>query len=228
MEAYRYRFLDVGGGPGWSPASGHENELRRTMHNLRSAKLARENPKGRYIVFDRYIPRLEAKALSRELQNLYFIEGSIALDQYLPFPEASMDRVEMNFMWTPLASIQFPREEDFQESLIGIPGDNRYLHALREACRVLKPGGTLSITEKKGRLDLIRRILSHDSYLDLDGMWMDELGLDRDSETHKITKIFEITRTQYAQRAMEQQREATTQKEFDSLTVCCLELKKKK
>ncbi len=208
----KYQVLDIGGGPDWTPEYGHGAWLLRSMKDLRAAQLARENPNTTYIVLDQHIPEPEAEALMRELPNLHFVEHKMAKLASLPFPDASVKRVEMNHMWTPLTAMP---TESIENEIKGIPGAADYLQVLKESCRVLKTGGTLSITEKEDRLQKIRRILSRNSYLDLDGIFMQELGLDMGSEIPNLTQVTSPDRSQFTKYALEQ-----------GVKVYCLELKK--
>lgn len=211
-KASKYQVLDIGGGPDWLPNHGHGDWLLESMRNLRAARLARENPNTTYIVLDQYIPGPETEVLLRELPNLHFVEHKIANLTHLPFPNNSVERVEMNHMWTPLTAIP---TEPGENEIKGIPGAADYLQVLRESCRVLKTGGILSITEKEDRLNKVRIILSKNSDLDLDGIFMQELGLDMAFETHNLTQVTYSDRSQYTKYALEQ-----------GVKVYCLELKK--
>lgn len=210
----RHRILDIGGGPDWQPWLDHPDWLPEAMANLRVAQLAREDSDGIYIVLDKDIPRPEAETLLSELPNLYFVESELTQASQLSFAGASVDRIEMNHMWTPLTDM--PRLVERQE-IKGLPGAIDYLHALEESCRILKPGGILSITEKEDRLDRVRSLLSRDSYLELDGFFMHQLGLDTDTGAISLTEVTDSNRSQYTGRAIESQKKK----------VYCLELVKK-
>lgn len=208
------RVLDIGGGPDWLPMYGHGDRLLDVMRNLHAAQLAQENPDIVYIVLDACIPRSEAKILSKELPNLYFVENRIVQPASLPFAAVSVERVEINHMWTPLTAVP---TTTIEQEIKGIPGATDYLHVLKESCRILKSGGILSITEKEDRLKKARFILSRNSDLNLDGLFMQELGLDMDPGTQSLIKITNDSRSQFTNLAFKQGR-----------TVYCLELIKKR
>jgi hypothetical protein len=196
--------VDVGGGP---------DRHLESMNTLRAVQLAQKNVQNRYIVLDGHIPHREASSLHGLFPNLHFVESKISTSGHIPFAGASVDGVEMNHMWTPLTAIPGVA---VQEDIKGISGATDYVHVLRESCRILKSNGILSITEKEDRLQNIRSILSHDSYLDLDGMFMSDLGLDTDPKTQTITKITDANRSRYTQFAFK-----------DGVAVYSLELRKR-
>src|SRR3989344_834652 len=211
--ASKYQVLDIGGGPDWNPNLGHGDWLINVMRNLRTTELARKNPKILYIVLDINIPRPETQILLKELPNLRFIEYKITESIALPFSDMSVERVEMNHMWTPLTAR--PSYEMGSE-IKGILGARDYLHVLKESCRVLKLGGILSITEKEDGLKNIRYILSKNRDLDLDGMFMQELGLSMNPETQTLTEVTDPNRSQFTYLTLKQ-----------GVKVYCLELTKK-
>ncbi len=210
----KHYFVDVGGGLDWLPGHGHGDWLLKEMKKLRTAQLAQENPHINYIVLDMGIPYEEAHTIHEELPNLHFVVHKIAHPTSFPFADASVERVEINHMWTPLTATP---SKPFNEDIKGILGATDYLYVLKESCRILKPDGILSITEKKDRLEKIRYILSKSYYdLDLDGMWMGELGLDTDPEKQVLTQVTNPNRSQYTNLAFIQKED-----------VYCLELRKK-
>jgi hypothetical protein len=203
MEILKNQYvLDVGGGPDWLPTHGHGQWVLDSMRNLRTAQLAWENPHTTYIVIDQHIPKPEASSIHELLPNLHFVEARIAQPTCLPFTDASVDRVEINHMWTPLtATPSVPSNLEPK----GISGGTDYFYTLREACRVLKSKGVLSLTEKQDRLKKIRYLLSRDSYLNLDGVLLFNLGLDLHEETQVLTKITNPNRSEYTHRAFTQE-----------------------
>lgn len=201
METTRsYRILDIGGGPEWNKTFGHGKEWLEDMRKLRAARLAREHPDNIYIVLDLHIPRAEAAFVQHELPNLHFMECNVLKSTHLPFVDGSIERVEMNHMWTPLTAIPTKKQNlDYK----GILGASDYIQVLREVCRVITPGGILSITEKEDRLWNVRYLLSDTSDLDLDGMFMQELGLDGNIKTHHLIKVTDPDRSEYTKLALE-------------------------
>lgn len=191
--------LDIGGGPEWDPSHSHSEWLVQLMDRLRAVQLARQDPKGIYVVLDIRIPKKEAAALIKEIPNLHFVEYKIAQNGHLPFADESIQCVEINHMWTPLTTTPAKEAEN---DLKGIPGALAYLSILEEASRVLIPGGALSITEKDDRLKKVRKMLSNDGYLDLDGLFMDKLGLDTDPKTQSIQEVLDKERSNYTNHAL--------------------------
>ena len=228
MSAEAFRFLDIGGGPDIF----RDPEI---MSDLRSVRLARENPQGEYIIFDFQIVPEQASALSSQIPNLHFIIGKIELARGLPLGDKSIDRVEMNFMWTPLTNSVLDKSEDESKKMhnsivYGRPFIDLYEEALREAVRVLKPGKTLAITEKHERMQRIRRLLSRDSWLDMDGFLISNLGLKYDWPNYKLVEMNDPNMTIYAQNAVNQREYAKKSgdtREAEELLIYTLELYKK-
>lgn len=210
----KHYMVDVGGGPDWWSLQGHGDWLLKEMKKLRTAQLAAENPHINYIVLDMGIPYLEAQTIHKELPNLHFVTHRIAQPSCIPFSDTSVERVEINHMWTPLTAIP---SVVWNRDIKGISGATDYLYVLKQSCRILKSDGILSITEKKDRLQKIRYMLSKSFYdLDLDGMWMGELGLDYDPKKHVLTQITNPNRSMFTYLAFAQEED-----------VYCLELRKK-
>jgi hypothetical protein len=205
--------VGVGGGADWLPAHGHGERMLDSIRNVRAAKLAQHNPQFNYIILDVSIPRPEANKIHAALPNLHFVEHKIAHPVFFPFADASVDRVEINHMWTLLTAR--PTVAPY-EDIKGISGAADYMHVLREASRVLKQNGVLSITEKEDRLNKIRAILSRDKYLDLNGMFMSQLSFEKDPEKQELTRITEPHRSYYSQLAFAHED-----------VVYCLDLRKK-
>lgn len=183
----KYRFLDIGGGP--DMLGDFE-----TMSNLRAVQLAKQNPQKEYIIFDIEVPQQAAKQLSHELSNLHFVQGKLDLRLKIPFEDDSVDEVEMNFMYTPLVY--------GHNSRIIIKPELLYEHVFRDACRILKPGGTVTITEKEERLRHIEKILNNHGYMDMMLSPKETFGL-------TLTTKYEITSptfSGYAQSALEQKK----------------------
>ena len=209
------------------------------MSNLRAVQLSKQNPQGEYIVFDRNIPHETSKQLSHDIPNLHFIQGILSPNLNIPFQDNSMDRVEMNFLYTPLTDPDgkgMPSRTNMSQqlgwNLFGTAYTELYVHTLEEACRALKPGGILAITEKQQRLNWIKRLLSRDSWLDLDGSLMNKLGLDTGpSPCYTTEEIIDPTTTYYTERAIQQRemakKEGDTKKE-SNLKVFRMEVRKKK
>ncbi len=219
MEVNKYRFLDIGGGAELYPGSDFQTLVNNT-NNLRAVRLAGENSDKEYIIFDLYIPKITARQKARELPNLHFVVGQIAAGSHIPFADASMDRVEMNHMFTPL-NID-PR--DGPKPLFRAEYPVLYDIALREASRVLKPGGVLSLTEKKERIDRILELLTHEDHYDW--MMMERLRLGRGR--YSLVEVTDKNRTLFTSVAF---REKQLSKEHgygdpDELTIFSLELTK--
>jgi SAM-dependent methyltransferase len=228
METDRFHFLDIGGGPNEDSLWDRESpDIESIMSNLRVVQLARQNPNGEYTVLDAYFPlRLIAK-FSNQFPNVHFIQVELSPYSLIPLEGRSMDRVEMNFVFTPFTD-QLPMVGSQHYSFGFNP--QLYVHALEEACRVLKPGGTLAITEKRERLDKIKRLLSKDSWLDLDGYLMTTLGLDDTFGSWTESEVTNPTKTLFTEIAIEQQqtaRDEGDEKKVGKLRVFCLELRKK-
>src|SRR4030042_41599 len=106
MESDKYRFLDIGGGGDWGGGIFYTPTLIEEIDNLRGVRLAEENPGNEYVIFDANIsiPRVAHRVAQKaqEIPNLHIVIGRIAITQYLPFKDVSMDRVEMSHMYTPL------------------------------------------------------------------------------------------------------------------------------
>ncbi len=146
------RFIvDFGGGPDWQPGLGHGGPVMDSINNLRATKLAKENPTVNYVVLDMQIPRPEAQLFHKGYPNLHFIEHKMGQPVLFPFADNSVDRIEINHMWSALANE--PEE---------------YVHALRESSRILKPRGVLAITEQRDNIGIICDVLHEHSFLDLD------------------------------------------------------------
>lgn len=219
IENDRYRFLDIGGGGDWGVGFSVE-AIAEDINNLRCVRLAKENPDIEYFIFDQYIPTAIIAKNTQGISNLQFVKGHLGTNHNIPFSNASMDRVEMSHMYTPLTAK--PQSTYLLEQDVTL-----YLHPLAEACRVLKSGGTLVITEKQERLNRIRQLLSRDGRF-LDGFWMSELGLD--TGTNKLAKITDPNRTKYAKFSMKDQKsfeERGDRKHAADYTVFSLELRKK-
>lgn len=226
METDKYQFLDIGGGPNEEPWF-NTPDIDDVMSNLRAVQLARQNPNGEYTVLDAYFPPPSIETISSELPNVHFVTHILSPESSIPFGNGSMDRVEMNFVFTPLTD-QLPINKQ-QYYLIGF-NPELYIHALEEACRVLKSGGTLAITEKSERLNKIKGLLSRGRWFDLDGYLMAKLGLDTSFGGRMITEVTDPTRTLFTEIAIGQQRVAQEQddrKRATELKVFCLEIRKK-
>ena len=149
------------------------------------------------MVLDLNIPKPEAHTIHNEQQNVHFVEYNLSGAHPLPFSDVSMDSIEMNHIWTPLAlgsakTLTYYTPED----------TSVYYNVLIEACRVLVPGGILSITEKEDRFFQVHSmvnggILKH---------WLN---------THSITEVTDPGRTEFTRLAI-----------ADGIKVYTLELKK--
>lgn len=226
MESDKYRFLDIGGGADWGAWKNDDQSLKDTLLNLRAVRLAQGNPDNEYIVFDAYIPEAVIQNAS-EITNLHFVPGILDKHTPLPFGNASMDRVEMNHIYTPLT---MEAEKDLWDIPIVF---SLYLNALQEACLVLKPGGTLAITEKQVRLNQIERFLSDGRNTQVQaglytGRWMRWLGLDIFGQKTRVT---DPNRTFWTQKSIKDQKyyeELGDRETAEDYAVYTLEFKKKK
>jgi hypothetical protein len=100
-----------------------------------------------------------------------------------------------------------------------------FVATLAEASRILKPGGSVIIAEKRSRLDAIRRVLSKDAGLKCDGELMGRLHL----QMAAYKENTESTRSAYAEAAgasEERQREWGNDEAAESMTPMLLELEK--
>jgi tRNA G46 methylase TrmB len=185
----KYRFLDIGGGPDMY-------DDFETMSNLRAVQLAKQNPQKEYIVFDIEVPQQAAQQLSHDLSNLHFIQGKLDLSLKIPFEDNSIDEGEMNFMYTPLVYGHL-----FNNNKV-IETPKLYEHVFSEASRVLRPGGTLTITEKEERLRHIEKILTDQGNMDRQMSLRDRLGLTLINKSEITSPAF----SGYAQSALEQKK----------------------
>jgi len=210
QEINRYRFLDIGGGAEWENNEINQVSLEDDINSLRAVKLAKENPDKEYIVFDQFIPTNPITRKANETPNLHFVKGET---EYLPFDDASIDRVEMNHMYAPLSM----GEDKIRYS--EVPDDvTPYLNTLKEACRVLKPDGVLALTEKQERFHRIHRLLPSR---------MKRLGLNYKPQANKI--VTDPNRTIWTGIAMTQKKEFEEKGDVngaDNYTVFTLELRK--
>lgn len=206
METLKKHYVvDVGGGPDWLPTHGHGEWVLRSLRNIRAAKLAQENPHLNYIVIDHNIPHPEAKIIHNELPNLHFIRYKLEDATGIPLPNESVERVELNHMWTPLT---FKLNCSQHGAVSGTTDQTDYLRTLEESCRILKSNGVLSLTEKADRLEKIRYFLTWS--------FISPLGLDTNPETQVLARITDPNRSDYTQLAFLQEE-----------NVYCLELRKK-
>ena len=202
MPIEKYCFLDIGGGSEWRP----EVLSIKSIDNIsepRAAKFARNNPNSECFIFDIYFPPQIAKQLTLEIPNLYLIQAKLEASTYIPFIQNSMDRVEMNHMFTPLSA-----------------DIDLYRKALWEASRVLKLGGILSLTEKKERIDNILKILMIQSG-QYDTPLIEMLGMSPD---YTITEVTDKNRTLFTSLAFDQRELESTRSDYSVFT---LEMKKR-
>jgi len=197
--------VDLGGGIDWLLGQGHGEWVLHDMRNIRAAKLARENPHLNYLVIDHNIPFAEAKIVHDELPNLHFIRSKLEDATGIPLSNESVERVEINHMWTPLTFTPGIRQQSDIERL---SDTTNYLRTLKESCRILKSNGVLSLTEKADRLEKIRYFLT----------WslISALGLNTNPETQVLAIITDPNRSDYTQLAF-----------LQNVDVYCLELRKR-
>lgn len=236
-EAVPFTHLDIGGGPDILPEDTSDRYVDR-LQMVRAAMLAAEHPDRAYIVFDPLLDTAVAERVQDTLPNVTFTEGKVDRNHKLPYPDQSMNVVEMNHLLYPLfysrnikwrenqledktkefaseflatqqqveARLSPYRQELTKFIEIGIgeptPQDAEYfmdyIAAIKEAARVLKPGGTLMLAEKRGRMDRIVRLLTETgedgrpSLLDEIGLQMGEVANNQDPNRSRYAEMADL------------------------------------
>ena len=165
------KILDIGGGPDIYPLAIEQERTKyvEAILGLRAVRWAVLMPNTDWTVLD---PTLQRRGLepvqSKIPQNAHLMEGKITEDEPAPFEDESFDRVEMNFLFSPLLADSYVRRmKDPRKALdMVVSLTPKELHELgdygaciREAARLLKPGGRLQIAEKANRMDRILPVL---------------------------------------------------------------------
>lgn len=194
----------------------HKDRVVSLFNSLRAVHLAKSNPGRQVVLVDRFILSGMFPELRSALPNLHMIIVGEEAGHSLPFKDGSFKDIEMNFMFTPLTLEDLPKTfpagmtPNEQMDAIGnfrpteLSQAPSWSQALRESARILSGGGTLTLSEKRDRIERMWPVLAKDPVLKEGEICAASTALqEMGYETIQLVRLDDLHQSPYAHRARE-------------------------